>query len=198
MLVTPVMFCTHLSLSHPLFSQCQMATNYTTLNINTVEWSALGKSTLRRRECNRQHIKKVLFFSWKWKEKLFSVTVSRSTWKIKSASHVCHHMNSRLYLQFTVYTLLKAQRIHVSETSLQNDTSSWCLGRAGAKNESRMKDWVFMYKFMGAVKKGKHSLVPRALRESLEISVSKLVKTALISLLIVPAVYPKPRHMNYD
>lgn len=52
MLVTPVMFCTHL-LSLPNFSflslsHCQMATNYTTLNINihTVEgvWGNLHYS----------------------------------------------------------------------------------------------------------------------------------------------------------
>lgn len=111
------MFSTHLSLSlaPSFFFVSQMATNYTTLNINihTLECVVLLGNLHYGTETVTDNTLKSFFFtsSRKRKEKLFSVTVSRSTWKIKSASHVSSYEfpSVFLYLQFTVL-MLKAQQ----------------------------------------------------------------------------------------
>lgn len=87
----------------------QLATNYTTLNIHTRSMRAGGSWEIyitipapadwRERERNvTDNTLKVL--SWNKIKKNF-FRHPRSTWKINSASHVCHHNDPRLYLQFT-------------------------------------------------------------------------------------------------
>ena len=162
------MFCTHpfyatLSFFPAFNARWQQITQLWIL-IYTQSSETLGKSTLQLWEYNRQHIKKNFFFCWKWKEKLF----------------LCHRFHDRheklnphrmcviVWILGCIYSLhftrcwKLCQKDHVSETSLQNDTSLWCLGQVGAENKIRMKDWVFMYKFMVNRKKAEFSLVSRA------------------------------------
>lgn len=195
MLVTPVMCSAHTYLSHPSlfslsFSRWQQITQLWIL----IYTQTLGKSTLHRRECVTDNtLKKSFFFSHRNGErKTFSTPslspASRSTWKIKSASHVCHHTTPDcIYsLHFTRCWKLFEKIPRFGNEPAKRHIIMMSGTSRGWKNEKKMKDWVFMYNFMRNRKKWKKNCsCPQAFCKSSEISVSKLVKAALTSLLIV-------------
>jgi hypothetical protein len=98
----------------------QMATNYTTLNIHARSRRRMGGfGEIYITMCHRQSATDNTLKTFSWEKKNFYSQHSRSTWKIKFASHVCRQKNNP-----TAYTTLKAQQ----KTRFESDTSLWCLG----------------------------------------------------------------------